>query len=87
MEADSLLPQELERIREPADEAMPVLKQIIGAMIAVIIFLCVVLPIFAGVTGYDMDAWGDIFNNIDPYLWSGVGIGFVIGFSVVGAGW
>jgi V-type H+-transporting ATPase proteolipid subunit len=87
MEADSLLPQELERIREPADEAMPVLKQIIGVMIGVIIFLCVVLPIFAGVTSYDMDAWGDIFNNIDPFLWAGVGIGFVIGLSVVGAGW
>lgn len=87
MEVDSLLPQELERIREPVDEAMGPLKKIIGVMISVIVFLCVVLPIFAGVTSYDIDAWGDIFNNIDPYLWAGAGIGFVIGFSVVGAGW
>ncbi|KAL0482398.1 V-type H+-transporting ATPase 21kDa proteolipid subunit [Acrasis kona] len=86
MEND-LLPQVLERVRSPIDDAMPILKSIIGAMIAVVIFLCVVLPILAGVTAYDIDAWGDIFNGIDPYLWAGVGIGFVIGFSVIGAGW
>jgi hypothetical protein len=87
IQGDEFLPKLLERIREPVDSAMPVLKCIIGAMSSIVLFLCVGLPLLAGVTSYDIDAWGDVFNKIDPYLWAAFGIFLVVGFSVVGAAW
>lgn len=31
--------------------------------------------------------WYEVLNNIDPYNWANLGLGFGLGFSVVGAAW
>ena len=31
--------------------------------------------------------WGDIFYQIDPYLWAYTGTGLAIGLSILGAAW
>jgi len=86
-ETDSLLPQALERIRQPIDDAMPVLKAIMYSIIGFVVFFAIVLPALGGAVGFDMDMWTDIFTQIDPYLFAALGVGLVIGLSVVGAGW
>jgi len=82
-----LLPQALERIREPGDAAMPTLLQIIGGMVGTVLFFVLVLPVLGGTVEFDGDQWGLIFASIDPYLWAAIGTGCVIGLSVIGAGW
>ncbi|KAL9653134.1 hypothetical protein ABK040_006350 [Willaertia magna] len=84
---DMLLPQALERMREPGDEAMPVLLHIIGWIVATILFFVLFLPLLGGVVSFDMDQWTTLFLQIDPYLMAGLGIGAVISLSVIGAGW
>lgn len=87
METDDLLPQALEKIREPADEAMHQLKTIIYWLLAVIILIVVVLPVFGGTVYPQLDMWADVFSKIDPYLFSALGMGLTIGLSVIGAAW
>ncbi|KAF0974604.1 hypothetical protein FDP41_006636 [Naegleria fowleri] len=84
---DSLLPQALERIREPGDAAMPTLLQIIGGIVGTVLFFVFVLPVLGGTVEFDGDQWGLLFASIDPYLWASIGTGCVIGLSVMGAGW
>lgn len=86
-ETDSLLPQALDRIRQPIDDAMPVMKMTICSIFGFIVFITVVLPAFGGAVGFDMDMWADIFTQIDPYLYAAVGIGLALGLSIIGAGW
>ena len=31
--------------------------------------------------------WGQVFNDIDPYLWAYMGTGLALSFSIVGAAW
>merc|ERR1719244_1089493 len=31
--------------------------------------------------------WGEIFQCINPFFWSYVGVGLALGFSIIGAGW
>lgn len=32
-------------------------------------------------------SWGQIFQCINPYFWSYLGVGIALGFSIIGAGW
>jgi len=32
-------------------------------------------------------SWGEIFQCINPYFWSYLGVGLALGFSIIGAGW
>jgi len=41
----------------------------------------------ADVLALNNDDWYTVFNNINPYMWANVGLGFGLGFSVVGAAW
>ncbi|EFC40877.1 predicted protein [Naegleria gruberi] len=84
---DALLPQALERIREPGDDAMPTLLSIILGIVGVTLLLVLVLPLFGGTVAFDGEQWAYIFAAIDPYIFSAVGTGCVIGLSVIGAGW
>ena len=84
---DALLPQALERIREPGDAAMPALLSIIVGIVGVILLLVLVLPVFGGTVAFEGEQWAYVFASIDPYIFSAIGTGCVIGFSVIGAGW
>jgi carbonic anhydrase len=33
------------------------------------------------------DSWGDVFYGISPYTWGMLGVGFALGFSILGAAW
>ena len=95
MSADTTdhLPLSLDRIREPADEAIPLVSSLIYTIVGITVFLCIVLPVVGGtfqIDGtydVDLDSWGDVLSNIDPYLWASLGIGGVIALSVGGAAW
>jgi hypothetical protein len=84
---DDVLPQSLGRIRTTIDDAMETLKQIIFGMLAIVFLLGVFLPLLANTTYAQLDDYFDLFEKISPYIWAALGIGFVIGFSVVGAAW
>jgi V-type H+-transporting ATPase proteolipid subunit len=86
-ETDSLLPHALDRIRQPIDDAMPVMKMTIYSIFGFILFVTVVIPAFGGAVGFDLDMWADVFTQIDPYLYAAVGIGLALGLSIIGAGW
>mmetsp|Transcript_8732 Transcript_8732/g.12916 ORF Transcript_8732/g.12916 Transcript_8732/m.12916 type:complete len:231 (+) Transcript_8732:70-762(+) len=83
------LPREevLKRMREPIDAALPLIISIIKYASLIAAFVGIVLPLIGNAAGFEWDSWAAIISRIDPYLWSGMGIGLVIGLSVIGAAW
>eukprot|EP00818_Percolomonas_sp_WS_P003994 CAMPEP_0117450528 /NCGR_PEP_ID=MMETSP0759-20121206/8515_1 /TAXON_ID=63605 /ORGANISM="Percolomonas cosmopolitus, Strain WS" /LENGTH=238 /DNA_ID=CAMNT_0005243053 /DNA_START=16 /DNA_END=732 /DNA_ORIENTATION=+ len=87
-ESTDLLPRVLSRIREPIDDSLPFLLAIIKSLVLLVIFLCVVLPFIGGVLGeLQFDAWLFVLQRVDPYFLAALGLGLVIGLSVIGASW
>lgn len=82
-----LLPRALERIRQPIDESLPLVVYIIKSLIYLMLFFGVALPLVGGVTGMHLDSWLGVIQRIDPYFLAAIGLGFVIGLSVIGASW
>ena len=62
---------------------MESLKQIIGGMVGIVIFVALFLPLLAGTTYFQMDDYVALFEKISPYFWAALGIGFVISLSTV----
>lgn len=93
LHSTDFLPQKLDRIREPIDEAIPLVSNLIYTIVGIVVLLCFVLPTFGGqyaVAGeyiLDLNPWADVLSLIDPYLWAAVGVGGVIALSVIGAAW
>lgn len=87
MEVDDLLPQALEKIRKTADDAMDTLKQIIYSLVALVILIVIIMPLFAGTVYPQLDSWGEVFDKVDPYVWAAIGLGLTIALSVLGAAW
>lgn len=84
---NDLLPQAIERARQPLDEAIDTLIQIIYVTVLVAVFVGIFIPLLSATSYAQLDDIANIAMKIDPYLFASLGMGIVISFSVVGAAW
>jgi V-type H+-transporting ATPase proteolipid subunit len=84
---DDVLPQAIERARQPLDEAIGTLIQVIGVTVLIVVSVGVGVPLLSGTSSPQLEAFGAIAAKIDPYLFAALGLGLVVSLSVFGAGW
>jgi len=86
---EDLLPQAsvVYRYRNVIDDAMDMLAQVIGAIVLLVVYLVIFLPLLTGSSYFNLDYWSLLVELINPYFFAAMGLGIVIGFSTIGAGW
>jgi V-type H+-transporting ATPase proteolipid subunit len=73
--------------RLPPDEAIAFIGKLVSGISGVILLVFVLLPLLSGTVFPPFSALYDVFIQISPYAWGGIGIGLAIGMSIFGAAW
>jgi V-type H+-transporting ATPase proteolipid subunit len=73
--------------RLPPDEAIAFIGQLVTGVLSVVIFVFGLLPLLSGTVFPPFSALYNVFVQISPYAWGGIGIGLAIGMSIFGAAW
>jgi V-type H+-transporting ATPase proteolipid subunit len=73
--------------RLPPDEAIAFIGQLVTGVLSVVILVFGLLPLLSGTVFPPFSALYNVFVQISPYAWGGIGIGLAIGMSIFGAAW
>ena len=84
---DRTIPPAIDYPRQPVDEAMQVLTQIMYLIVYVIVILFVLFPIMSGTVFPNFGELSVIFSDVNPWAYAGLGAAIAIGLSIVGAAW
>jgi V-type H+-transporting ATPase proteolipid subunit len=84
---DRTIPPAIEYPRQPVDEAMQVLTQIMYLIVYVIVILFVIFPLMSGTVFPNFAELSTIFSDVNPWAYAGLGAAIAIGLSIVGAAW
>jgi len=84
---DRTIPPAIEYPRQPIDEAMGVLQSVMYGIVYLILIVFVLFPIIGGTVFPQFHELYDIFGDVNPWAYAGLGSAIAIGFSIVGAAW
>lgn len=73
--------------RLPPDEAIAFIGKLMTYLFSIVFLIFVILPLLSGTVFPPFSALYDVFRQISPYAWGGIGIGMAIGMSIFGAAW
>eukprot|EP00906_Rhabdomonas_costata_P002514 RCo003969 len=86
-EIDRAIPPAIEYPRQPVDEALGLLKNILLLIGFVIVVVFVFFPILGGTVFPQFQELYYIFGDVDPFAFAALGVTLAIGLSIVGAAW
>jgi len=86
-EIDKAVPPAIDYPRQPVDEAIVLLRNIILLIVGVIAIVFVFFPILGGTVFPQFYEFYYMFGDIDPYAFAALGVAFAIGLSIIGAAW
>eukprot|EP00667_Euglena_gracilis_P020986 EG_transcript_22854 len=84
---DRTIPPAIDYPRQPVDEALGILQNLIYFIVAVVVVIFVILPIIGGTVFPNFSELYTIFGDVNPWAYAGLGTAIAIGFSIIGAAW
>lgn len=84
---DRTIPPAIDYPRQPVDEAMGILLNLMYFIGGLVLIIFVFFPILAGTVFPDFEELGVIFSDINPWAYAGLGTAIAISMSIVGAAW